>query len=117
MANTDLVRFIKEARRRGFEDYEIRTPLLKQGWPDEEVEKAFDEVDKKQYSGNKIRLVIRLDKKVYNIIDKRAKKNLLSAEEQVEDIIRRSASITKIKKIDNEKIDDLLVSIFSRKKR
>jgi len=29
--NADLVKFIKEARRREFDDYEIRAPLLKQG--------------------------------------------------------------------------------------
>ena len=42
-ANTKLVSFIKEARKRGFDDFQIREPLLKKGWPSEEIEKAFKE--------------------------------------------------------------------------
>ena len=117
MINSDLIRFIKEARKRGFEDYEIRIPLVKEGWPKSDIELAFKEIDKKQYSGGKIRLVINLNNKIYSVINKRAKKNLLSVEEQIEDIVRHSASTTKIRKPGNEKIDDLLVAIFSRKKK
>jgi len=117
MGTKDLVRFVKEARKRGFDDWEIRNPLLKQGWPSGEIELAFNLVDKKQYSGNKVKLVIKIDRKIYNIIDKRAKKNLLSAEEQIEDIIRRSSVNSRMRKMEGEKIDDLLVGIFSRKMR
>ncbi len=39
--NKGVVEFIREARKRGFDDYEIKEPLLKQGWPIEEVEKSF----------------------------------------------------------------------------
>src|SRR3989338_2496517 len=116
MANTDLIRFIKEARKRGFEDYEIRSPLSKEGWSSNAVEEAFNYLDSRIKSGSKMRVVVNLNKKVYAIVDRRARKNLLSVEEQFEDIVRRSAATTKVRKIGNEKIDDLLVSIFSRKK-
>jgi hypothetical protein len=120
MANSDLIKFIKEARKRGFDDYQIRAPLIKEGWPNEEIESAFKEIkDKreKEYSGAKIQIRVNLDKKVYDILDKRAKKNLLSAEEQAEDIIRRSSALSLKRTPQTEKIDDLLVGIFSRKKR
>jgi hypothetical protein len=119
MTNSDLIKFINEARRRGFDDFQIRTPLLKKGWPESEVDAAFEEIKRKQkeYSGAKVQVKVNLDKKVYNILDRRAKKNLLSVEEQAEDIIRRSAAIS-LKRIPKaEKIDDLLVSLFSRKRR
>ena len=45
--NKELIRFIKEARRRGFDDYEIRVPLIKEGWNSEDVEKAFDSMKRK----------------------------------------------------------------------
>src|SRR3989344_179326 len=45
MANKDIVKFIKEARKRGFENHEIKTPLLKQGWSDKLVEEAFNSID------------------------------------------------------------------------
>ena len=118
MANKDLVKFIKEARRRGFEDYEIREPLLKKGWPSGLIEEAFDSVDSVVSSSKgKIVVKIYLDSKVYDVVRRRAKRNLLGIEEQIEDIIRRSAVNLKIKKLENEKIDDLLVSIFSRSKK
>lgn len=120
MANPNLIRFIKEARNRGFDDFQIRSPLLKKGWPESEVSAAFEEIKskrEKEYSGAKVQLKINLDKKVYNILDKRAKKNLLSAEEQAEDIIRRSAALSLKRTPKAEKMDDLLVSLFSRKRR
>jgi len=125
-SNPDLIKFIKEARRRGFEDSEIRNPLLKQGWPRNEIESAFNEIkkqtgkrgkSKREYSGAKVQLRINLDKKVYAILDRRARKNLLSAEEQAEDIIRRSAAISLKRVPKEERLDDLLVSLFSRKRR
>jgi hypothetical protein len=119
MANLSLIKFIKEARNRGFDDFQIRSPLLKKGWPESEVSAAFEEIKvrEKEYSGAKVQLKINLDKKVYNILDKRAKKNLLSAEEQAEDIIRRSAALSLKRTPKAEKMDDLLVSLFSRKRR
>lgn len=115
--NKDLIRFIKEARKRGFDDYDIRTPLIKQGWPKDEIGSAFGSLKEKSFSGAKIQLKINLDKRVYKILDIRARKNLLSVEEQVEDIVRRSASLSQSKKPKSEKLDDLLVGIFSRKKK
>jgi hypothetical protein len=120
MVNQDLIRFIKEARNRSFEDFEIRAPLIKVGWPKDEIELAFEELKKKQekqFSGAKVQIKISLDKKVYKILDSRARKNILSIEEQVEDIIRRSAVLSLKKQPKAEKIDDLLVGIFSRKKK
>jgi hypothetical protein len=63
-------------------------------------------------------VTISLDEEVKKIISKRAKKNLLTLREQIEDILRKSAVRTKNKvgyrKI---KVDDRLVAVFSRDKR
>ena len=63
-------------------------------------------------------VTINIDEKVKKIISKRAKKNLLSLREQIEDILRKSAVRTKssvgYKAL---KIDDRLISAFSREKR
>ena len=64
------------------------------------------------------KLTIHLDEDVMNIIKKRAKKNLLTAREQIEDILRKSAVRTKLgKTYVSLKPDDIFVSIFSREKR
>ena len=113
--NKEIIKFIKEARKRGFSDSEIKTPLLKEGWPEEEVDKAFFSLKLK--SEKKIPITIALPESVLARIQKRAKKNLLSTEGQIEDIIRRSAVTGKLSYKPAENIDDLLVSIFSRKRR
>jgi hypothetical protein len=51
------------------------------------------------------------------MIEKRAKKNMLTLPEQIEDTLRRSCISLKKKPLISGKIDDLLVSIFSRQKR
>ena len=52
------------------------------------------------------------------ILEKRAKKNLMTLREQVEDIIRQSAIRTKAGINDPfVKVDDRLVEIFSRRKK
>jgi hypothetical protein len=61
-------------------------------------------------------ITIDIDEKVHKVISKRAKKNLMTVGEQVEDIVRRSA-VNAGKEGDNEKVDDTLVSVFSRNKR
>ncbi len=61
-------------------------------------------------------VTIDIDDKVYKVISKRAKKNLMTVREQVEDIVRRSA-VNAGKGIDSEKIDDTLVSVFSRNRK
>ncbi len=113
-ANTSLVKFIKKSRKRGFDDFEIRKPLLKKGWPSEEIEKAFYVLKPKYKSKNKISLYLNPD--VLKMIDKRAKKNMLSLNEQIEDILRRSC-INMKKTTRRIKCDDRLVAIFSREKR
>jgi hypothetical protein len=117
--NTDLIKFIKEARKRGFDDYTIRTPLLKQGWPESEVECAFNALKRKarEHISFKNKIVIYLNNDLLKMIDKRAKKNMLTLPEQIEDILRRSCISMKKKPLAQGKIDDLLVSIFSRQKR
>jgi hypothetical protein len=61
-------------------------------------------------------ITIDIDDKIYKVISKRAKKNLMTVREQVEDIIRRSA-VNVGKETTSDKIDDTLVSVFSRNKR
>jgi len=65
-----------------------------------------------------MRLTIDISDEEVKILEKRAKKNYLNLKEQVEDIVRRSC-ISTIKKANLQliKIDDKLVSIFSREKR
>jgi hypothetical protein len=113
MANAALVKFIKEARRRGFDDYEIKEPLIQRGWPLEEIEKAFVSLKPKHKFKNKINIF--LDSDILKILDKRAKKNMFTISEQIEDILRRSClGLKKINK-EGEKIDDMFIKIFSRK--
>jgi hypothetical protein len=117
MANKKLIEFIKEARKRGFDDIQIKIPLLKKGWPHSEIDNAFASLS----SGSskykfKNKITIFLDNRALKILEKRAKKNLLTISEQIEDILRRSCIKTKLTSTTPEKLDDLLVSIFSRKK-
>ncbi len=65
-----------------------------------------------------MKLTITLDDDEVKILTKRAKKNLFSLKEQVENIIRRSCVTYKGgKKYHTIKVDDKLVAIFSREKR
>jgi hypothetical protein len=128
--NPELLRYIKACKEKGFEDFQIRIPLLDNGWELHEVQKAFEaaraeeekQLKKKRIKDNKIVYVyknsftIHLDSEVAKIIEKRAKKNILTAEEQIEDIIRRSC--VNLKKKDAEavdNVDDLFLKLFSRK--
>jgi len=65
-----------------------------------------------------MKVTINIDENEKKILDKRAKKNLLSLREQVEDIIRRSCvrgtSSSSSQRVD---ADDRLVHIFSREMR
>ena len=117
--NADLVKFIKTARSRGFDDYEIRAPLLKEGWPISEIEIAFNSLKrtKREHINFKNKVTIYLNNDLLKLIEKRAKKNMLTLPEQIEDILRRSTLSLKKGKITGEKLDDLLVSLFSRQKR
>jgi len=63
------------------------------------------------------RVTIELDKEVFDTIKKRAKKNLFTLKEQIEDILRKSAVRTKSpKKRRPLKVDDSMAGIFSRQK-
>jgi len=62
-------------------------------------------------------ITISIDDDVKKIISKRAKKNLLTLREQVEDILRKSAVRTKTGKTYQAiKVDAKLVAVFSRQK-
>jgi len=63
-------------------------------------------------------VTINIDEKVKKIISKRAKKNMLTLREQIEDILRKSAVRTKSSTgYKALKVDDTLVYAFSREKR
>lgn len=119
-----LVEFIKEAKRRGYSNDEIASPLLQKGWTIQEIDLAAKESTKENKvkekvvkSGAKEEIKIYLDKSVLEAIRKRAKRNMLSVPEQIEDIVRRSCINAKLKTPKQEKLDDLLVGIFSRRKQ
>ena len=118
LANSKLVEFIKEARKRGFDDYQIKEPLLKHGWPIDEIEKAFASIKTKREGKYKFKnkISIFLDNELLKIIEKRAGKNMFTLPEQIEDILRRSCINAKKVKRQEEKLDDMLVSLFSRKR-
>ncbi len=114
MANKQLINFIKEARRRNFGDLDIKKALLNHGWPLEEVEKAFAYLAPKYERKNQVTLF--LSSEIMDALEKRAKKNMFTVSEQIQDILRRSTvNQSKKKSIYDEKLDDALVSIFSRK--
>ena len=58
MVNKRLINFIKEARRRGYDDYQIRDPLLKHGWALDEIERAFLSLKPKYKFKNKVNIFL-----------------------------------------------------------
>ena len=63
-------------------------------------------------------ITIRIEEEIQKIIGKRAKKNLLTIKEQIEEIIRQSAVRSKSGTSPSSfKIDDRLVEVFSRHKK
>jgi hypothetical protein len=122
VVNPKLLSFIKEARKRGFDDYKIKEAIIKKGWPQEMVEEAFaclrqKERDKLSESKDKHRIIIYLEHDVKTTIEKRAKKNLFTLEEQIEDILRRSCVNTKknASSSESDKLDDKFIGLFSRR--
>ncbi|OIO80424.1 hypothetical protein AUJ84_03635 [Candidatus Pacearchaeota archaeon CG1_02_32_132] len=115
MLNKQLVNFIKESRKRGFDDFQIRKPLMDNGWPIEEIENAFASLKKKPKFKNKI--CIYLDSDIIRVLEKRAKKNMFTLTEQIEDILRRSTINLRTSKQVIEKLDDSLIPLFSRRQR
>lgn len=114
MSLAQLRAFIEEAKRRGYATDEIQRVLMNAGWSQEEVDHAFEHLAEKK---SKNQISIYLDDLVLAAIEKRAKRNMLSPAEQIEDIVRRSAVNAKHTSAKPEKLDDLLVSVFSRKRK
>ena len=113
MANSDLVKFIQEARRRGFNDYKIREALMSNGWTSNLIDEAFASIKPSIAYKNKVEIY--LDSEVLKKISQRAKKNMFTLPEQIEDILRRSVVNVQGKSKKQEKLDDMLVGLFSRK--
>jgi uncharacterized protein Smg (DUF494 family) len=129
--NPELLEYISECRKLGYEDFQIRIPLLDHGWELHVIQEAFEFLKKEEEKKLKKKEVrkdsktvyvyknsytIHLDSEVAKLIEKRAKKNMLKPEEQIEDIVRRSC--VSLKKKDSEAIDnvdDIFLRLFSRK--
>ena len=63
-------------------------------------------------------ITITIDDEAKKVLSVRAKKNMFTLREQIEDILRQSALRTKnSNKMAEIKFDDRLISIFSREKR
>ena len=107
MVNKELVKFIKEARKKGFDDYQIKEPLIKNNWSINEIEAAFASIKPEYKFKNKIDIYLASD--ILKIIEKRARKNMFTISEQIEDILRRSAISAGSLKRKEEKLDDMLV--------
>lgn len=115
MVNQSLVKFIKEGRKRGFDDFQLRKPLIDKGWSIDEIDLAFSSLKKPSSFKNKV--CVYLDSSVVKLIEKRANRNMMTISEQIEDIIRRSAVNLKNSPPKQEKLDDMLITLFSRKRR
>lgn len=110
-----LINFITEARKRGFSDRIIKEALLDKGWPISKIDKAYESLNPKFKSKNQVCIFLSDD--LLNILERRAKKNMQTISEQIEDILRKSCVTYKGgKPINPEKLDDALVGIFSRKR-
>jgi len=64
-----------------------------------------------------MKISVQLDDEEVKILNKRAKKNLLTLTEQVQDIIRRSCVSSKTGTTSTFKPDDRLIEMFSRERR
>ena len=116
----NLQNFVIEARKQGFADDQIKKPLLENGWPLEEIDKAIASVKITSSSGPqykiKNRMEIYLTEEVLKALEKRAEKNMFNLNEQIEDILRRSCLHEKQIKAQEDKVDDLFLKLFSRKR-
>ena len=110
-----LTSYIKKARKRGFSALDVKEILLKHGWPSDKIDAAFYSIKPNYKFKNKINIF--LDNEILKLIEKRAKKNFFTIPEQIEDILRRSCIGMKQKPKYDKKLDDVLVSIFSRQRR
>lgn len=114
MPDKNLINFIVKARKIGYSDLQIKELLLKNNWTRNKIDSAFDFFNPKFKSKNQV--CIFLDKEILKKLEKRAKKNMFTIPEQIEDILRRSCVMGK-SSVSKEKIDDLLVQCFSRSRR
>ncbi len=62
-------------------------------------------------------VTVNIDDDVKAVLEKRAKKNMLTLKEQAEEILRESAVRTKAGVAEGMDSDDKLIEIFSRKKK
>jgi len=123
MLNQQIVQYILECRRQGFDDWQIKEHLIKNSWSSDIVDEAFlylakQRENKTDKTKQKIKnaLTIYLDDDLVKIIDKRAKKNMMNFNEQVEDILRRSClSMKKQKSVFDKNLDDKFIGLFSRR--
>ncbi len=112
---SQLTNFITEARKRGFPDKTIKEALLDKGWEIRKIDRAFESLNPKFKSKNQVSIFLSDD--LLGILEKRAKKNMQTLSEQIEDVLRRSCVTYKGgKSLNQEKLDDKLVGIFSRKR-
>ena len=110
---SQLEYFIADARAKGYSDLQIRSALLENKWPVKAIEAAFLKLNPKFKLKNQI--CIFLPQELVIKLESRARKNMFTLSEQVEDILRRSSlSQKKIQK--DEKLDDTLIKLFSRKR-
>lgn len=113
MANKLLVKFIKQTRKKGYSDLQIRDIILKKNYPEKEIYKAFEFLEKTPKIKNQIQIY--LNDELIKALEKRAKKNQFTLNEQIEDILRRSC-IRKTKLTPKDTVDDALLACFSRRK-
>jgi hypothetical protein len=115
MPEQKLIDFIIESRKRGFSDLIIKEALLDKGWSITKIDSAFESLNPKFKSKNQVSIFLSDD--LLKLIDKRAKKNMQTISEQIEDILRKSCVQYKngTSSSSSEKLDDRLVGIFSRK--
>jgi len=109
-----LVNFVREARQKGFSDSKIQESLLDYGWNISAIEKAFSQLNPKFKIKNQV--CVFLSNELLASLEKRAKKNMFTMNEQIEDILRRSC-IRRKTTPEQEKLDDLLITCFSRARK
>lgn len=110
--NNKLVSFVREARNKGYSDLQIKKALFDYNWPIKEINSAFSYLKPKFRLKNQI--CIFLSNELIQKLEKRSKKSMLTLSEQIEDILRRSCLSQKSTK--EEKLDDTLIALFSRKR-
>ena len=65
---------------------------------------------------SKTTIPIRIDSDVKKILEKRAKREMMSLQELIENIIRKSASLTR-GSVGSDNVEDKFITFFSRKTR